>query len=145
MITEVNKTVNFISSIFAIIKLIAMLAKSYFNLKSGLNSPDKLLFEITCAFVLLLIASEIKTEIGVSRGWLHIFSLSSTMILCLSASVPSIIAHHAAILNKNINVYSEYYLLLAIAVYCAVTLVEIALSMKKAENNVSETNTVDTI
>ena len=132
-VVDVAPFIKLLCAVLAIIRLLTMLSKSYFNMHIGMNSPDKLLFEGACALAVVFIACEIKTAIGAPRPWFHLFVSAATTLICSAASVPSIIASNTDILHKDINIYAEYYVLFGIAVCSAVSLFCMLFDKKNAK------------
>ena len=109
-------------NILTLIRLTVMLGVSYFDQNVQMNAPDKILFGIACVAAMLFTVSELKLIVGTARKWLYTLSAALTLLLCATASIPSIIAYHAGRLPESNGLYFEYYFLLALAVYAAIRL-----------------------
>ena len=109
-------------NVLTIIRLTVMLAVSYFDQQVQMNAPDKLLFGIACVSAMLFTVSELKLIVGTARRTVYTLSAATTVLLCSSASIPSVIAFHAGRLPENNGLYFEYYFLLAMAIYAAIRL-----------------------
>ena len=110
-------------NILTLVRLTAMLAVSYFDQNVQMNAPDKILFGIACVIAMVFTVSELKLIVGSARKVLYTLSAALTVLLCSTASIPSIIAFHAGRLPENNGLYFEYYFLLAMAIYAAIRLV----------------------
>ena len=94
-----------------------------------MNAPDKILFGLACISAMLFIANEMKLFADNCRPTVYMFTSACTLLFCATSSVPSIIAYHAGMLPEKNGLYSEYYLLLGLAIYAASRLVTATLNI----------------
>ena len=113
-----------------ILFLLMVLAKSYFDFHTTMNSPNKLLTQTTLMLFMLYMLCELRFSLGISVPRLYSGLSLAVIYFMLVSSVPGIIAFGAGILNKV-----EYFLcdlvLLTYAVYAIARFAEFALAQKK--------------
>lgn len=125
-IFKTNVAYTIICGILAIIRVVIMLASSYFNQSVAMNTPDKLIYGVACICVMLFIVSELKLTVKAPRSWLYVFSAAATAIICSTASIPSIIAYFTGKLPEESGLFSEYFVLMGIAIYAMIRLINVS-------------------
>ncbi|MBE6538089.1 MAG: hypothetical protein E7671_01315 [Ruminococcaceae bacterium] len=118
---------------YAVILFILMiLAKTYFDFNTTMNSPNKLLLQITLMSVMLYFLLELRFSLGNAAP--RAYSAVSLVSFCLTAvcSVPGIIAYFAGIFIKE--EYLVYHIaVLGFGIYIAVRFVSFCIESKKTE------------
>ncbi|MBQ8141021.1 MAG: hypothetical protein IJ038_04935 [Clostridia bacterium] len=95
-------------SIAVIIFAVYVLAISYFDVYTQMNSPNKLILHMACLSSMIFFLSEARCLIGTQKKKTYIFSLCVSVLLLGTSSVPSIIAFHLGILENYEYVLFDY-------------------------------------
>ena len=130
---EMKPAIRIVTGSLALIRILFLLIRSFSDFSVGINTPDKLMFNLACAAAMLFITSELKAQVKAPRPWLCVFSSAAAMILCSVASLPSIIAYHAEALPSKSVFYAEYYIIFGIAIYSAFRFVTTVSRIKEAK------------
>ena len=130
---ELKSVYKVITGLFAAIRITILIITCFSDFSVAVNTPDRVIYALAAASVLIFIASELKLIAGNVRSWLYIFSAGAATVLCSVSAIPSIIAFHAGLLPKENSFCAEYYLMLGIAVYSAVRLIN-TVYRAKADN-----------
>ena len=112
-----------------ILFVLMILAKSYFDFHTTMNSPNKLLTQTTLMFCMLYMLCELRFSLGIAVPRLYSGLSLVTIYFALVSSVPGIIAFGAGILNKVEYLLCDF-VLLTYAVYVCARFAEFALAQK---------------
>ncbi len=112
-----------------ILFVLMILAKSYFDFYTTMNSPNKLLTQTTLMFCMLYMLCELRFSLKISVPRLYSGLSFATIYFTLVSSVPGIIAFGAGILNKVEYLLCDF-VLLTYAVYFCARFAEFALAQK---------------
>ncbi len=129
-------------SILIFVRVTLLLAVSYFDQTVQMNSPDKVLFGLACLCVMFFTVNEMKILVGSMRPATFYLSSALTIVFCISASVPSIIACCIGKLPFD-GLFFEYVMLLAIAVYCVTRLLNVRRAVAASDMCANEENCLD--
>lgn len=113
-----------------ILFVLMVLAKSYFDFHTTMNSPNKLLTQTTLMFCMLYMLCELRFSLGISVPRLYSGLSLVTIYFALVSSVSGIVAFGAGILNKTEYLLCDF-VLLTYAVYACARFAEFALAQKK--------------
>lgn len=113
-----------------ILFVLMILAKSYFDFFTTMNSPNKLLTQTTLMLCMLYMLCELRFSLKNSVPRLYSGISLAVIYFTLVSSVPGIIAFGAGILNKVEYLLCDF-VLLTFAVYVCARFVEFALSQKE--------------
>lgn len=90
-----------LSGLCVIVRLLWVLAESYFDVTVPMNSPNKLILELACLSGMLFLVEELRTLISKARPALYPFSLGVTVLLTGTASIPSLLGHFAKVIDLS--------------------------------------------
>ncbi|MBR3965582.1 MAG: hypothetical protein IKJ91_00755 [Clostridia bacterium] len=107
-----------------------ILAKSYFDFYTTMNSPNKLLSQTTLMLCMLYMLCELRFSLGISVPRLYSGISLAAIYFTLVSSVPGIVAFCAGILNKVEYLLCDF-VLLTYAIYICARYAEFALAQKK--------------
>lgn len=107
-----------------------ILAKSYFDFYTTMNSPNKLLSQTTLMLCMLYMLCELRFSLGISVPRLYSGISLAAIYFTLVSSVPGIVAFCAGILNKVEYLLCDF-VLFAYAIYICARYAEFALAQKK--------------
>lgn len=135
--------IKLLLSLAFLIDLTAVLAASYFDQNVQMNAPDKILFGIACVSAMLFIVNELRMTVGTTKPAVYLFSAACASLLCATSSIPSIIAYHAGRLPESNGLYSEYYILLSVAVFSILRMIMITFGSKNTADTVCNDHSND--
>ena len=104
---------------------------SYNDLFIPMNSPEKLFFHFGCIGAAILTIGELRSMYEISRPRLYRFSLWSSQLLLLSASLPSVIEF--LVKNSKSSVFYESLVLLGLAFYAVVRNISLIIASYRAK------------
>lgn len=112
-----------------ILFLLMILAKSYFDFYTTMNSPNKLLTQTTLMLFMLYMLCELRFSLSISVPRLYSGLSLAAIYFTLVSSVPGIIAFCAGVLSKVEYLLCDF-VLLTYAVYACARFAEFALAQK---------------
>ncbi len=112
-----------------ILFVLMILAKSYFDFYTTMNSPNKLLTQTTLMLFMLYMLCELRFSLGISVPRLYSGLSFAAIYFTLVSSVPGIIAFGAGIFNKVEYLLCDF-VLLTYAVYVCARFAEFALAQR---------------
>lgn len=121
-VTGLSETYKVVFGVLSIIRVLLMLASSYFNQEVAMNTPDKLIYGIACVFAMTFIVSELKLTVETPRSWLYMLSAGAFSVIGFTASIPSVIAFCMGKLPDAGGIFTEYFVLLGLSLYSAIRL-----------------------
>lgn len=107
-----------------------ILAKSYFDFYTTMNSPNKLLTQTTLMLFMLYMLCELRFSLSISVPRLYSGLSLAVIYFTLVSSVPGIIAFCAGVLSKVEYLLCDF-VLLTYAVYVCARFAEFALAQKE--------------
>ncbi len=115
-----------------ILFVLMILAKSYFDFYTTMNSPNKLLSQTTLMFCMVYMLCELRFSLGIAVPRLYSGVSLATIYFTLVCSVPGIVAFCSGILNKVEYLLCDF-VLLTYAIYICARFAEFALAQRKKE------------
>ncbi len=105
-----------LSGLCVIVRLMLVLAQSYFDMTVPMNSPGKLILELACLSAMLFFVEELRAILSKARPTLYPFSLGITVLLTGTASIPALIGHYANVIDVSGGL-SAHVMLLTLFLY----------------------------
>ena len=115
--------VHVLSGLCVILRLIWILAKSYFDVTVQMNAPEKLALHLACVFGMLMTVSDLRAAVGKLRPAIFGASFALGTLFLGVASLPTVIASLGGAWAHDAWL-PETYALVALFVYAAVRLMD---------------------
>lgn len=108
-----------------IVRLLLMLAESYFDIQVQMNAPNKTVFQFAVLSAMLLTVNELRVDQPIIKPMFHLFSTSVAVIFTTLSSIPSIISYFAGNMPQNYNVLFYDIILFLFAIYAIARLCQL--------------------
>ncbi len=121
---------------YGIILFVLMtLAKTYFDLKTTMNSPNKLLLQVTFMAIMVYMLYELRFSLGMAQPRGYMGAALAAFYLTAVNSLPGIIMFFAGALNKTDYLVCDF-MTLGFAIYIGARIFDFTLAQfkKKGEN-----------
>ncbi len=112
-----------------ILFVLMVLAKTYFDFFTTMNSPNKLLLQITFMSVMIYMLFELRFSLGNAAPGGYAAAALTSFYFCLVCSVPGIAAFFSGIFTKN-EYFVCHFLCLGFGVYIGARFISFILSQK---------------
>ena len=113
------------TGIALIVRLLFMLAESYFDIQVQMNSPNKTVFQFAILSAMLLTVNELRVGQPITKPMFHLFSASAAVVFTTLSSIPSIISCFAGNMPQNYNLLFYDIILLLFAIYAVTRLCQL--------------------
>ncbi len=114
----------------SILFVLMILAKSYFDFYTTMNSPNKLLSQTTLMFCMLYMLCELRFSLKISAPRLYGGLSVAAIYFTFVSSIPGIIAFCTGVLNKVEYLLCDF-VLLTYAIYICARFAEFALAQRQ--------------
>lgn len=117
---------------FVIFFVLMSLAATYFDFTTAMNSPNKLLLQVSYMAVMIYMLFELRYFLGRAKPKAYGAVSLAALYLCFTVSVPGIIAFFAGIFTK-LDYFFCHFFMLCFGVYILARYVSFAADEKNAE------------
>lgn len=133
--TAIPPLFRLLCALCVILRLLMILANSYFDITVQMNAPDKLMLHLACLAGMMMAISDVRASVVKLRPALFTFSFACGALLLGTYAIPYLLDAHTGILGAW-DVFTsvpEAYALLALLVYAVIRLLELARKPVAAE------------
>ena len=97
---EIGALPRFITALAVILWLLFSLSTAYFDILTQMNTPDKLLFQVSCVMGMLFAVSELRTLISKPNPVIYFLAHGAALFFMGAYAIPSLLAGAFDVLTK---------------------------------------------